>query len=133
MSSESCSESDAALREHCLSTARSCSAVSSVLSSGYRHAGWGRGMVQSHPLECQVNWPDVAQRFVESLGLQYTPYTTQIEPHDWIAELCHALCRFNTTLIGFDRDVWGYISKGYFKYGSCWRGDGGWWTVAVWP
>ncbi len=62
-----------------------------------------------------MNWPVAAKAFVESLGLQYSPYTTQIEPHDWIAELCHAVSRFNTTLIGFDRDVWGYISKGYFK------------------
>jgi adenylosuccinate lyase len=56
-----------------------------------------------------------AQDFVESLGLQFNPYTIQIEPHDYIAEFFHALARFNTILLDFDRDVWGYISLGYFK------------------
>jgi adenylosuccinate lyase len=56
-----------------------------------------------------------AQDFVESLGLQFNPYTIQIEPHDYIAEFFHALARFNTVLLDFDRDVWGYISLGYFK------------------
>jgi adenylosuccinate lyase len=67
--------------------------------------------------EVQVDWPAAGQQFVESLGLVHSPYTTQIEPHDWIAELCDALHRFNTILIGFDRDVWGYISRGYFRCG----------------
>ena len=62
-----------------------------------------------------IDWQANAQLFVESLGLQFNPYTTQIEPHDYIAELFSALCRFNTILIDFDRDVWGYISLGYFK------------------
>jgi len=62
-----------------------------------------------------IDWQANAQSFVESLGLQFNPYTTQIEPHDYIAELFAALCRFNTILIDFDRDVWGYISLGYFK------------------
>ena len=62
-----------------------------------------------------IDWQENAQSFVESLGLQWNPYTTQIEPHDYIAELFSALCRFNTILIDFDRDVWGYISLGYFK------------------
>lgn len=62
-----------------------------------------------------VDWQANARSFVESLGLQWNPYTTQIEPHDYIAELFSALCRFNTILIDFDRDVWGYISLGYFK------------------
>lgn len=62
-----------------------------------------------------IDWQANAQGFVESLGLQWNPYTTQIEPHDYIAELFSALCRFNTILIDFDRDVWGYISLGYFK------------------
>ena len=53
--------------------------------------------------------------FVESLGLQFNPYTIQIEPHDYIAEFFHALSRFNTILLDFDRDIWGYISLGYFK------------------
>ncbi len=62
-----------------------------------------------------VDWAEFAQNFVESLGLQFNPYTIQIEPHDYIAEFFHALARFNTILLDFDRDVWGYISLGYFK------------------
>ncbi|MDT8878675.1 adenylosuccinate lyase [Halomonas saccharevitans] len=63
----------------------------------------------------EVDWEANAQSFVEGLGLTFNPYTTQIEPHDYIAELFDAVCRFNTILIDFDRDVWGYISLGYFK------------------
>ena len=63
----------------------------------------------------QVDWQANAKAFVENLGLQWNPYTTQIEPHDYIAELFAACCRFNTILLDFDRDVWGYISLGYFR------------------
>ena len=62
-----------------------------------------------------VDWSVTAQQFVESLGLDWNPFTTQIEPHDYIAETFDALCRFNTVLLDFDRDIWGYISLGYFK------------------
>ena len=62
-----------------------------------------------------VNWEAHAQAFVESLGLTFNPYTTQIEPHDYIAELYDAIARFNTILIDLDRDIWSYISVGYFK------------------
>ncbi|MCQ8127226.1 adenylosuccinate lyase [Methylomonas rivi] len=62
-----------------------------------------------------VDWPQFAQNFVQSLGLTFNPYTIQIEPHDYLAEFFHALSRFNTILLDFDRDVWGYISLGYFK------------------
>jgi len=62
-----------------------------------------------------VDWPRLAQQFVESLGLAWNPYTTQIEPHDCIAELNDAICRFNTVLLDFCRDAWGYISLGYFR------------------
>ena len=62
-----------------------------------------------------VDWPRFAQSFVEELGLEWNPFTTQIEPHDYIAELFHAMARFNTILLDFDRDIWGYISVGYFK------------------
>lgn len=62
-----------------------------------------------------VDWEVNAKDFIESLGLNWNPYTTQIEPHDYIAELFDAVCRFNTILIDFDRDVWGYISQAYFK------------------
>ena len=63
----------------------------------------------------QVDWVANAQAFIESLGLRFNPYTTQIEPHDYIAELFNAIARFNTILIDLDRDIWGYISMGYFK------------------
>ena len=62
-----------------------------------------------------ADWPDIAHRFITSLGIEANPYTTQIEPHDWTAEYAHALMRYNTILIDFSRDVWGYISLGYFK------------------
>jgi adenylosuccinate lyase len=62
-----------------------------------------------------VDWPGLARCFVESLGLDFNPYTTQIEPHDGIAELCDAQRRINTILIDLCRDLWGYISLGYFK------------------
>ncbi len=63
----------------------------------------------------QLDWPALARDYVERLGLEWNPYTTQIEPHDYIAELFDALARLNTVLIDFARDVWGYISLGYFK------------------
>ncbi|KGK41592.1 adenylosuccinate lyase [Nitrincola sp. A-D6] len=63
----------------------------------------------------EIDWEANAKRFIEALGLTMNPFTTQIEPHDYIAELFDAVCRFNTILIDFDRDVWGYISLGYFK------------------
>ncbi len=62
-----------------------------------------------------LNWADIAQQFVTQLGLAWNPYTTQIEPHDYMAELFDALARFNTVLIDFCRDTWSYISLGYFK------------------
>ena len=62
-----------------------------------------------------VDWQSNAQGFVESLGLQWNPYTTQIEPHDYMAELFDAMARFNTVLVDFNRDIWAYISLGYFK------------------
>lgn len=63
----------------------------------------------------EVNWEQFSQNFVESLGLDWNPLTTQIEPHDYMAELFHAVARFNTILLDFDRDIWSYISIGYFK------------------
>jgi len=62
-----------------------------------------------------INWAETAKTFIEGLGLVFNPYTTQIEPHDYIAELYDAVARFNTILIDLDRDIWGYISLGYFK------------------
>ncbi|MFP4561144.1 MAG: adenylosuccinate lyase [Thiohalorhabdus sp.] len=63
----------------------------------------------------EVDWPALAERFVEALGLEWSPYTTQIEPHDYMAELFGAMSRFNTVLTDLCRDVWGYISFGYFR------------------
>jgi adenylosuccinate lyase len=63
----------------------------------------------------EVNWPMVAENFVRSLDLNWNPYTTQIEPHDALAELFDAMSRFNNVLLDFNRDIWGYISLGYFK------------------
>ncbi len=63
----------------------------------------------------EVDWPAFARRFVDSLGLVWNPYTTQIEPHDYMAELFHALSRFNSVLLDLCRDLWGYISLGYFR------------------
>ncbi len=62
-----------------------------------------------------LDWQQIANEFVTSLGLNWNPYTTQIEPHDYISELFDAVSRFNTVLLDFDRDIWGYISLGYFK------------------
>jgi adenylosuccinate lyase len=63
----------------------------------------------------EVDWHNFSNEFVTSLGLTWNAFTTQIEPHDYIAELFDAVARFNTILIDFDRDVWGYIALGHFK------------------
>ncbi len=63
----------------------------------------------------ELDWQDFAERFVTSLGIAWNPYTTQIEPHDYIAELFDVVARFNTILLDFDRDIWSYISIGHFK------------------
>ena len=63
----------------------------------------------------QVDWLGFSRTFVEALGIASNAYTTQIEPHDWIAEYCHALMRANTVLLDLARDMWSYISLGYFK------------------
>ncbi len=87
-------------------------AASAILGKINGAVGNYNAHVTAYP---DVDWKTNAQLFVESLGLQWNPYTTQIEPHDYIAELFAACCRFNTILIDFDRDVWGYISLGYFR------------------
>jgi adenylosuccinate lyase len=63
----------------------------------------------------KLNWQKVSKEFVEHLGINQAIYTTQIEPHDYIAEYFHAMNRFNNVLIDFCRDIWGYVSLGYFK------------------
>ena len=62
-----------------------------------------------------TDWPGLAREFVTELGLDWNPYTTQIEPHDYIGEILDAFSRFNSILIDFNRDIWGYISLGFFK------------------
>ncbi|KAH7863454.1 hypothetical protein Vadar_017694 [Vaccinium darrowii] len=62
-----------------------------------------------------IYWPQIAKEFVTSLGLFFNPFVTQIEPHDYMAKLFHAIIRFNNIITDFDRDMWGYISLGYFK------------------
>jgi adenylosuccinate lyase len=62
-----------------------------------------------------VDWPAVSKKFIESQGLVWNEYSTQIEPHDWIAEYCDALAGINTILVDFARDTWGYISLGYLR------------------
>jgi adenylosuccinate lyase len=63
----------------------------------------------------QVDWPKLAERFVTGIGIEYNPLTIQIEPHDALAEAFDAIARLNTILIDLDRDIWGYISLGYFR------------------
>jgi len=63
----------------------------------------------------EADWPALSREFIESLGLEWNPYTTQIEPHDWVAEYCHALARANNVLLDMSRDFWSYISIGYFR------------------
>jgi len=62
-----------------------------------------------------TDWPAFSQQFIESIGLQINPFTIQIEPHDYMAEMFDAISRFNTILIDFSRDIWAYISNAYFK------------------
>ena len=66
----------------------------------------------SHP---EINWPQLSLQFIEQLGLQFNPYTTQIEPHDALADFLHTLSRINTVLIDFCQDTWHYISLNYFS------------------
>ncbi|KAJ8562111.1 hypothetical protein K7X08_011402 [Anisodus acutangulus] len=63
----------------------------------------------------EINWPEIAEEFMASLGLEFNPYVPQIETHDYMAKLFHSIVQFNNILVDFDRDVWGYISLGYFK------------------
>ena len=74
------------------------------------------GNYNAHLFACpELDWPGIAEAFVKSLGLEFNPYTTQIEAHDGMAELFHALMRFNTVLVDLCRDAWTYISLGYFR------------------
>jgi adenylosuccinate lyase len=97
---------------HRLRGARECVAAVSLTAKINGAVGNYNAHVVAYP---DVEWETFARRFVESFGLKFNPYTIQIEPHDAIAELCDALARLNTILIDLDRDVWGYISLGYFR------------------
>jgi len=79
---------------------------------------WGgaTGTLAAHAVAFpEVNWPAVADAFVTSLGFTWAPLTTQVEPHDWLAEVFGALCRFGTVLLDFCRDMWSYVSMGYLR------------------
>jgi len=97
---------------HRLERAREQVAAVSVLGKINGAVGNYNAHLAAYP---DVDWPALAWTFVTDLGLEWNPYTTQIEPHDSIAELCHAVARFNTVLLDFSRDIWGYISLGYFR------------------
>jgi adenylosuccinate lyase len=93
---------------------RSRAAIESVAVLGKINGAVGNynAHLSAYP---SFDWPDFARRFVVSLGLEFNPYTIQIEPHDYMAELFDAVARMNTILIDLDRDIWGYVSVGYFK------------------
>jgi len=97
---------------HRLRRARESAAAVSLTAKINGAVGNYNAHVVAYP---DVDWEAFARRFVESFGLTFNPYTVQIEPHDAIAELCDALARLNTILVDLDRDVWGYISLGYFR------------------
>ena len=93
---------------------RAREAVASVVLLGKMNGAVGNynAHLAAYP---EFDWEEFARRFVEGLGLAFNPYTIQIEPHDYMAELFDALARVNTILIDFNRDVWGYIALGYFR------------------
>jgi adenylosuccinate lyase len=97
---------------HRLARARECMAGVRLLGKMNGAVGNYNAHLAAYPA---VDWEQIARGFVEKLGLEFNPYTIQIEPHDAIAELFDAVARANTILLDLDRDVWGYISVGYFS------------------
>jgi adenylosuccinate lyase len=93
---------------------RGIAAIASVTMLGKINGAVGNynAHLSAYP---SFDWPAFGKKFVESLGITFNPYTIQIEPHDYMAELFDAIARVNTILIDLDRDIWGYIAKGYFK------------------
>src|SRR4051812_9748489 len=96
---------------HRLSRARDRIAAVPILGKINGAVGNYNAHLAAYP---DVDWERFARRFVEKLGLEFNPYTTQIDPHDWTAELLDAYARANSVLLDLDRDLWGYISLGYF-------------------
>ena len=92
---------------------RQCSALERVVILGKMNGAVGNFNAHVAALP-SVDWRGVSTAFIASLGLEANQYTTQIEPHDWIADYCHALMRADTVLLDFARDMWTYISQGYF-------------------
>ena len=97
---------------HRLNSAANAIAATPILGKINGAVGNFNAHLSAYP---ELDWPQIAQEFVENLGLKYQSMTTQIEPHDFIAEFSHAMNRSNTILIDFSRDTWAYISLGYFK------------------
>ena len=97
---------------HRLSRVRKQFAAVEILGKFNGAVGNFNAHVAAYP---DVDWPSVSKAFIESLGLDPNTHTTQIEPHDWTAEYCHSLMRYNTILLDLCRDLWGYISLGYFR------------------
>ncbi len=93
---------------------RACARIAAVRLMGKINGAVGNynAHLAAYPA---LDWENFARKFVEALGLEFNPYTTQIEPHDALAELFDACARSNTILIDLDRDIWGYVSLGYFK------------------
>lgn len=91
---------------------RSQTAASTLLGKINGAVGNYNAHLSAYP---DIDWQQMAEKFIVSLGLELNPYTTQIEPHDNVAELFDAIARFNTIVLDFDRDIWAYISNGYFK------------------
>jgi len=97
---------------HRLARARERIAAVAILGKANGAVGNYNAHVAAYP---GFDWERFCRRFVERLGLEFNPYTTQIEPHDWLAELLDAYARANSVLLDLDRDLWGYISLGYFS------------------
>ncbi|MGE5791063.1 MAG: adenylosuccinate lyase [Bacteroidota bacterium] len=97
---------------HRLRRARAAAAAVKLTGKANGAVGNYNAHLAAYP---EVDWQAFARRFVESLGLELNPYTVQIEPHDALAEIFDALARLNTVLVDLDRDLWGYISLGYFR------------------
>jgi adenylosuccinate lyase len=97
---------------HRLDRARARIAAVPVLGKANGAVGSFNAHLIAYP---EVDWQRFSRRFVEGLGLECNPYTTQIDPHDWLAELLDAYAHANDVLLGLDRDLWGYISLGYFR------------------